>query len=70
MLASNNTATADFVRKNNVGFCIDYNEQCLFDFLKSIKNSDLAEMREHISKVANKNSWSNRALEVAELLDN
>ena len=70
VLASNNTATADFVRKNNVGFCIDYNEQCLFDFLKSIKNSDLAEMREHISKVANKNSWSNRALEVAELLDN
>ncbi len=69
VLASTGTATADFVKKNYVGFCIDYNEQSLLDFLKSIKKSELTEMREHIFKVANKNSWTNRALEVAELLD-
>lgn len=70
VLTSNGTAAADFVKKNKVGFCIDYNEKSLLDFLKSITKSNLSEMKDHILKVAYQNSWTNRAIEVAGLLDN
>lgn len=68
VLASNNTAAADFVEKNKAGFCIDYNEQSLLDFLKSATRPCLVDMRGRILEIADKNSWRNRALEVAVLL--
>lgn len=68
VLASKNTATADFVEKNNVGFCVDYNEKSLLDFLTSVTQQHLTDMRGHIFEVAYKNTWRNRALEVANIL--
>lgn len=58
ILVSNETGVDELVRKNKVGWCIDYNESAFSDFLKSITKNEINEVSKNMRKVYDEQySW-------------
>ena len=58
ILVSNGTGVDELVRKNKVGWCIDYNESAFSDFLKSVSKNEIYEISKNMRKVYDEQySW-------------
>lgn len=70
ILTSNDTASADFVKENGIGFCVDYNAKSIRDKLEEIRNNPvmLEEKIKKIEEVKPNHTWIARAKKVAEEL--
>lgn len=66
IIATSGTAVGDFVKTNDVGWTIDYEEKQLFDLLKTIKekSEELIKKQQNIIKFAPEITWKNRAKRV------
>ena len=63
IIAVNNTAAGEFVRNNDIGWAIDYNEKQLERLLIKLKDNPelLREKKKNMYNVAKNNFWINRA---------
>lgn len=68
ILSTKNTATGDFVEKNNIGWNIDYSDMKLIKSLKYIANNKkvLKEKQKSIELIINSNTWEARAQKIAD----
>lgn len=66
IIATNNTEAGDFVKKNDIGYVIDYDEEELTKLLKRILSNkkELEEKVKNIDKIINNNTWISRAKQV------
>ncbi|WP_425538422.1 glycosyltransferase [Microaceticoccus formicicus] len=70
ILVSNDTASADFVSENDIGFCVDYSYESISDKLEEIKSNPdlLMEKIRRIEEVKINHTWIARAKKVEEEL--
>ena len=67
IIASENTAVGDYVRKNNIGWTIPYTEQSLTNLLLYLEqNSDeILKKQQNIKNLALENTWEKRCMQIA-----
>lgn len=70
ILVSKDTASADFVSENGIGFCVDYNSKSILDKLEEIKSNPhlIMEKINRIEEVKGNHTWTARAKKVQEEL--
>lgn len=69
ILAINNTAAGNFVKKNNLGYVIDYKEEDMVSLLNNIFDErDTIKEKFNMDDIFKNNTWEARALEVEKLL--
>lgn len=68
VLASEGTKVAKFVKENNCGFVVDYNEKSLRNFLSSLSKEKIATVKSNVIDFAPSQTWRERARTVAEIL--
>lgn len=66
IIATSETAVGEFIKTNNVGWVIDYDEKQLFNLLKNIKEKPegLIKKQQNIIKFAPEITWQSRAKQV------
>ena len=67
IIATTKTAAGDFVKENNIGWTIEYNEKSILDLLNNIQKdrNQIKEKEENFDKVIELNTWEERAKKVA-----
>lgn len=68
IISTPDNAAADFIEKNNIGFIADYDKASLKNELTRIyedKENILNNMQENLLEVAERNTWTSRARQVA-----
>ena len=68
ILASAKTWVADFVKKNDIGYVVDYSENALQEFLINIKRDDLMRYKNNVFRVAKENTWEMRVNQIIDEL--
>jgi hypothetical protein len=72
IIAVKGTAVGEFIENNDIGWVVDYEKEVLVDLLAHLKqNSDEIELkRANMCRVGNENTWTSRASQVADELNN
>lgn len=67
IIATIGTAAGDFVKENNIGWAIEYDEKSIFDLVNKIQKNrnQIKEKVENFDKVIELNTWEERAKKVA-----
>jgi hypothetical protein len=67
ILSNIETATGDFVEKNNIGWNVEYSKEKLISCLKAIQNSpeELERKKKNVEAILQDNTWEARARKVA-----
>lgn len=68
ILASQKTAVGDYVNKYDVGWSVDYSEDCLIRFFQRIKNNyeEIYDKHRSCVSILEKNTWEGRARKVVD----
>lgn len=66
IIATRNTEAGDFVEKTNVGWCLEYSENKLYEFLINIINNrqEITVKKKCMKHIAHFHTWEARALQV------
>lgn len=68
IIASKGTFAGVFVEKNNIGWCVKYDEEALHDLLITLINDInlISDVQKNMSSIAKNHSWLSRAKQVVE----
>ncbi len=66
IIATENTYSADFIKRHNIGWAISYEKKALESLLKELTNSPekIREKTDNCKRIARTNTWLERALQV------